>query len=126
MNGLEKKKTEATDVERIEDRPHFNPYMEIFETDEGLTLLADMPGVPKEGLEVTVDDGVLQLRGESRLDLPEAEAVYREFDTGIFHRSFVLPDEIDPEKIEASLDDGVLTVRLPKAERARTRRIELS
>jgi len=126
MNAVDKKDVEKTDVERTVDKPHYTPKVEIFETSEGLTLVAEMPGVPKENINVSVDDGVLTLRGENRLGLPDgARAVYREFDEGVFYRAFTLPENLDTENIVASYEDGVLSLAIPKAERAKPRFIEV-
>ncbi len=100
------------------------PAVDIFETDKGLTLVADLPGVDKEELKIDLDQGLLtvQARGRSHLT---GEPIRREFLHGNFYRQFQLPNEIDSEKIAAEMKNGVLTLLLPKSEAARPRRIEI-
>jgi HSP20 family molecular chaperone IbpA len=126
MDGGNVQKSETREAERTVDRPHFTPRVEIHEIESGLRLRANLPGVPREGLALTVDDGVLRIRGEMRLGLPDAaEALHLEFEEGVWERAFELPEDLDPAKIEARLEDGVLTLDIPKSERALPRRIEV-
>ena len=102
------------------------PAVDIFEDETGLTLLADLPGVPKDGLTVRVDGDTLTIEGEMRLDFPEAmEAAYAEVRAGGFRRSFSLSRDLDAAKSESAFDNGVLRLRIPKAEHAQRRRIEV-
>lgn len=101
------------------------PAVDICETEEGLTLVADIPGVKKEGLSVDVDQGILTISGRSEEGL-QGNAIFREFELAGYYRQFQLPTEIDTEKIAAELKNGVLTLRLPKAEAAKPRRIEIT
>ncbi|MGE4578267.1 MAG: Hsp20/alpha crystallin family protein [Desulfuromonadales bacterium] len=105
-------------------RNYVTPAVDILETDEGLTLLADMPGVSRENLHIGIDKGVLTIEGE--VPPPQGEELYREFSLSAYYRQFQLPDEIDPDKAKAEVRDGVLRLHLPKAEAARPRRIEIS
>jgi HSP20 family molecular chaperone IbpA len=101
------------------------PAVDIYETDDGLTLVADVPGVAKEGLDVGVEDGVLTITGA----VPETgadEATYGEYDLAPYWRQFHLGDELDVEKIHADLSNGVLTVSLPKAEKAKPKKIAVT
>ena len=125
MNA-DKEIIQTAEVERTEDRPHFTPNVGIYETEDGLTLVADLPGVPKGNLSVSVDEGALKIEGSMNLDLPDGiKTVYREFEEGVFQRSFNLPDELDPAKIQANFEDGVLRLHIGKSERAITRQIEV-
>jgi HSP20 family molecular chaperone IbpA len=101
------------------------PAVDIFETDEGITLLADLPGVAKEDLHVDIEQGLLtvQAKGKSYL---KAEPIHREFLPGNFYRQFQLADTFDPEKISAEMKNGVLTLRVPKSEAAKPRHIEIT
>lgn len=101
------------------------PAVDIFETDEGITLLADLPGVAKEDLNVNVEQGLLtvQAKGKSYLDV---EPIQREFLPGNFYRQFKLADTFDAEKISAEMKNGVLTLRVPKSEAAKPRHIEIT
>lgn len=92
---------------------------------DGLVLRADLPGVSKESLELVIEDNILKIFARSATDLPaDAKVVHHEFRMGDFYRSFILSDEVDPDNIKAELEDGVLTLRLPKRQ-TRPRRIEL-
>mgnify|MGYP000971750895 FL=1 len=100
------------------------PAVDIFENDEALTLVADLPGVSKEHLELGIDRQVLTIEG--RFDRAEEGALYREFGGNGFYRRFHLPDNLDLNQTAAELKDGVLTLRLPKAASAKPRRIEVT
>lgn len=105
----------------------FNPPIDIYETPEGLVLYADLPGVTAEGLELQVQDNRLTLYGRvDRRENEEAIVLHMEYQVGDFLRSFILSDEVDHDRIHARLTNGVLRVELPKAPRAKPRRIEVS
>ncbi|MFZ7112685.1 MAG: Hsp20/alpha crystallin family protein [Desulfatiglandales bacterium] len=102
----------------------FTPAVDIFETEQEITLLADMPGVKAKGLNIDLRESVLTLSGN--VDAPEGPqevAVLREYDVGQYYRQFTLSEVIDQSRIEAVLNDGVLKLRLPKVEKATPRRI---
>jgi HSP20 family protein len=100
--------------------------VDIFEDSESLVLTADMPGVSKDHLNVRVEGDTLLLEGDVLFDLPEkAEAVYADVRSTAYRRSFVLSRELDTEKIQANLKDGVLSVRIPKRAAVRPRKIEV-
>ncbi|GHC38478.1 Hsp20/alpha crystallin family protein [Aidingimonas halophila] len=102
------------------------PAVDIYEEDNALYVVADMPGVPHDGLQLEVDNNVLSIEGEISLDMPEGmSAIYAELRGQRFARRFTLSHEIDSEAIEARLENGVLNVRLPKKETHRRRRIEI-
>ncbi len=103
---------------------YIKPVVDIYETEEGLTLVADLPGVEREGLTVDIDKGILTLKGKAQPSL-RGELVHREFALVNYYRQFQLPDEIDVDKVSAQLKDGVLTLGMPKAEAARPRRVEI-
>jgi HSP20 family protein len=105
----------------------FIPATDVFETEGGLTLVMEMPGVSRENLDVSLEDGVLRVEG--RLDYSAyagMEPVYTEYNVGHYARSFSLSDKIDQGAIDAKLEDGVLTLTLPKSPAARPRRIEIT
>lgn len=103
------------------------PAVDIFEDDGGITVLADMPGVRKEGLEVRLDGENLSIEGRVELDLPaEMRALWAEVNMPRFQRSFTLSRELDTARIEANLKDGVLRLRVPKQAHAQPRRIEVA
>lgn len=105
----------------------FTPPIDIFETPEGLVLLADLPGVTIESLELQVQDNKLTLFGKVKQDLPaEARLIHQEYAIGHFLRSFILSDEVDHERITAKLNQGVLEVVLPQLRKTEPRRIPVS
>lgn len=114
---------EATATQRL----LFNPPIDIYETPDGLVLYADLPGVDSEGLDLQVQDNRLTLFGRVTSMVPEsAEMMHQEYQIGDFLRSFILSDEVDHDRIQAKLINGVLRVELPRAARAKPRRIEVS
>ena len=100
------------------------PPVDIYETREGLVVLADVPGVAQEALEVRVDDNVLTIRGHVRHAVP-GDVIYREYELVNFFRQFELPDKVDQSRITADLKCGVLTLNLLKAEEVKPRQIEV-
>jgi HSP20 family protein len=104
----------------------FTPPIDIHESPEGLTLEADLPGATEQNLSVQLEDNVLSLYVKIDSPVPEsARLLHEEYRPGDFQRSFILSDEVDRDRITAELKNGVLRLFLPKAERARTRRIEI-
>jgi HSP20 family molecular chaperone IbpA len=102
----------------------FTPAVDIFETEHELTVLADMPGVKAKDLDIDLRESVLTLSGEVESLEGENEVdVWKEYRTGKYFRQFSLSDEIDQDKIDAALTDGVLHLRLPKVEAATPRKI---
>ena len=102
------------------------PPVDIIENAEGITLTADMPGVSKEALSIGVEGDRLTIEGGVSLnEAPAMHNVYAEVRVARYRRSFVLSRDLDTEKIEARLSHGVLTLHIPKAERAKPRRIEV-
>jgi len=103
------------------------PAIDVFEDAAGITLLADMPGVSRENLDVRLDGETLTVEGALDLDLPQdMRAVWAEVQVPKFRRVFTLSRELDAARIEANLKDGVLNLRLPKMAHAQPRRIEVS
>jgi HSP20 family protein len=102
------------------------PLVDIFETAEGITLRADMPGVSKEGLNVRVDGPNLLVEGTIGI-VPEQKmsALHADIRSTLYRRSFVLGNELEAEKIDANLKDGILTIRIPKRAELRPRKIEV-
>lgn len=102
------------------------PLVDIFETDDGITLQADMPGVSKEGLNLRIDGTNLLVEGTIGI-VPEQKmsALYADVRSTLYRRSFVLGNELEAGNIDANLKDGVLTVRIPKRAELRPRKIEV-
>jgi len=105
----------------------FNPLVDIYETPAELVVVAEMPGAAREDVSVRVDKGVLTVEGEAAFDVPADPfgETYVGFEPGTYFRAFALSDEIDRDKISASVANGVLTVRLPKSETGKSRKIEI-
>ena len=121
----EKKEVVAREEKTIPGR-YFVPYADIYETDDALAVVLEMPGVERKDLDVGLENDVLKVDG--RIDFSkykDMEPVYSEYNVGHYARSFSLSDTIDQEKISASLEDGVLTLTLPKAKRAEPRKIAI-
>ncbi len=103
------------------------PAVDVFEDAFGITLLADMPGVPKDQLELKIEGDALLIEGGVQALTPEGlEAVYAEIRVPRYRRSFTLSRELDTARIEANLKDGVLTLRIPKQAHAQPRRIAVN
>jgi HSP20 family molecular chaperone IbpA len=102
------------------------PPVDVIEDSTGLTLCADLPGVPKDKLRVQVEADTLTIEGEVSFAMPEGmEANYAEVSVPRFRRVFTLSKELDTGKVSAEIKQGVLTLRIPKAEHAQPRRIEV-
>lgn len=114
------------EMEESEHLSSYNlrPAVDIFETDEGLTLVADLPGVTKDELNVDIDQGLLTIKTNAKT-LFAGESIRREFIHGRFFRQFQISDEVDEGKVSAEMKNGVLTLHMPKVEAARPRRIEI-
>ena len=113
-------------AERTRERPLYAPRVDIVETGDALELLADMPGVTRDGVEVTLEQRVLTVRGRAEVRVPVGLApLHLEYEPGDYERSFTLSDVVDPAGIEARVRGGVLQLRLPKAGPAKRQRIEV-
>lgn len=115
--------TEAIAQTRDDSR-YIVPPVDIYENEDALVVVADLPGVKKEDLHINVENGVLTIDGHPSSS-HDGEMVDAEFELLNFYRQFTLSDKVDQEKIEATLACGVLTLELPKAEMAKPRQIEV-
>ncbi|WP_435009947.1 Hsp20/alpha crystallin family protein [Tundrisphaera lichenicola] len=105
---------------------YHTPPIDIHEGPEGLVLEADLPGVSEGQVSIQLEDNVLSLHARVGTPAPEgARVVHEEYRPGDFYRSFILSDEVERSRISAEMKNGVLRLNLPKAERAKTRRIEI-
>ncbi len=108
------------------DTQAMTPRVDVLEDDTGITVIADMPGVSKDSLDIRVENDALAIEGGVSAATPEAmEATYAEVRIPRYRRSFTLSRELDSSRIEAQLKDGVLRVRIPKHEQARPQRISV-
>ncbi len=118
---------ENGDVAATVPRLIFTPPIDIYETEDGLVLLADLPGVSLDSLELQVQDNKLTLFGRVKPPVSaDASLRYQEYQVGDFLRSFILSDEVDHERVTATLNQGVLKVWLPKAKKVLARRIQVT
>lgn len=102
------------------------PDVDISETNEWIRLVADMPGVDQQSVDVSVENNVLTVEGQARVDAPDGhELVGQEYGVGKYRRDFTLSDTVDTEGIRARVRHGVLEVTLPKKEELKTRKIEI-
>jgi len=124
-NDLTQQQSRTVRNTRQDDRA-IRPAVDICEDATGITLQADMPGVPKDGLDIQVDNDSLSIEGEASIATPEnMEALYADISVTRYQRSFSLSSELDASKIDASLKDGVLTLHIPKREEHKPRKIEV-
>lgn len=102
------------------------PAVDIAESESGITLFADMPGVARERLSIKVEGDNLTIEGQAQIDVPEhIDLLHGEVRSPYFRRAFTLSRDLDPAKIEATLRNGVLQMHIPKSEAARPKRIEV-
>ena len=126
-NQLSKKEKPASPgTEQTNRRPLMTPDVDILENGDDILLVADIPGVDEKHLDVEVENRVLTIRGRTAEQEPtNHRLVAGEYSPADFERVFTLSEELDQEKIEASVKNGVLRLRLPKAGQARARKIEV-
>lgn len=116
----------ATTAEPTHTGPVFTPSVDIFETDRDITLLADLPGVATDKLNVDLRENTLTLTGEVEpYENADEEDIFTEYEIGKYYRQFSLSNVIDQGKIDAKLFDGVLRLTLPKVEEAKPRQIKI-
>jgi HSP20 family molecular chaperone IbpA len=121
--GSEVTRTGRQELTRHEQR-YALPPVDIYEKQDALTVLADLPGVPPEGLSVDVENGILTIEGKAQP--AQAESVlWQEFELTSFYRQFRIAETIDTRAIRATLKNGVLDLTLPKAEKAKPRQIPI-
>jgi HSP20 family protein len=118
--------TTQKDPSSPEEQRSILPLVDIFEDDTGITLQADLPGVSQDRLDIQIDNDSLSIAGNIKFDLSEhMDALYADVRASRYQRSFALSRELDRDNIEASLKDGVLTLRIPKRQEHRARKIEV-
>jgi len=124
-NTPPKDRAEAAHAEVTRGGVHFTPPVDIFETDKGLTLYAEVPGVRPEDVDLRYERGELVLHARVRPRHGRGPVLLREYEEGDFYRAFTIHESIDAGRIEAECKNGVLVVHLPKAEAARPRQINV-
>ena len=112
---------ESTKTER-----QYVPEVDIFESSDAVTVKAEMPGVPKDGVRIGLEEGTLTIEGSMTGEVGSGETMLlREFEAGHYLRRFTMAETIDQDKIEATMTNGILTVVLPKREQAKPRQIDV-
>jgi HSP20 family protein len=124
---IEKKESQSPErVERTWSNRTYSPQVDIVEQKEHIVVIADMPGVDENSVDINLEKNVLSIYGRvEEQDFRDYSPVYAEYGIGDYERVFTLSDEIDREKIDATVKNGVLTILLPKAEKARSRKISV-
>jgi HSP20 family protein len=123
LNVQEKRPLDPGSAEHTSTTPQFSPQVDIWESDKGLTVVADMPGVTAEGLNIDLNESVLTIHGHVAPPETNRKILAQEFEVGDYYRQFKLSEDIDKEAIVAAIKDGVLTVTLPKQAPAQPRKI---
>lgn len=125
--SLQKREAETMNsVERTRSGKVFVPAVDIFETDEAVVVVADMPGTTEKSIDITLEQHVLTIQAKVEPHIPDGfDLQYREYETGDYQRSFNLTDSIDRDKIDAAYANGVLTLQLPKIEPAKPKKIQV-
>ena len=122
---LEKQEVETQVTEEpVPQRRTFVPRVNIYEAGDVVVIEADMPGVGQDSVDITLEKNILTIRGEVEMSSPDGyEAAYAEYRIGDYERKFALSDEVDLDKIDATMKNGVLRLTLEKAEEAKARKI---
>ncbi len=124
--ALQGKKELAPAQERTEAGKFYSPYTDIYETSDAVVVAMEVPGVERSSIDIRLDKGVLTVTGNVDPNrYQDLTPIYSEYNVGNFVRSFTLSTNIASDEISASVADGVLTVRLPKAKEALARRIDI-
>ena len=121
---IQEKKTAGPGDESTKNEACFAPHVDIFETEKEVIVIADMPGVTPEGVSLALEENILTIQGQRTVPQRPGRIILEEYENGNYLRRFTVAESIDQERIEASLADGVLRVRLPKAAPAQPRKIQ--
>jgi HSP20 family molecular chaperone IbpA len=123
---LKKEAATPEGVERTRPEKVYTPAVDIIEKKDEIIVTADMPGVDERSVDITLEKNILTIYGRVDAELPKSHRlVYAEYGTGDYSRSFTLSEEVDRDRIQATVKNGVLRLVLPKAAAAKTRKIEV-
>ncbi len=122
---VQEKQMVTQDSETTKPDRYFVPAVDIFEDDEKVTVVAEMPGVKNTGVDVALEDDVLTIRGERMPEKVEGRVLLQEYESGSYLRRFTVAETIDQDKIHATMRDGLLRVELPKSAPAKPRKIKV-
>lgn len=121
-----KKQADSGDIERTSTRRTFIPNTDIIEQEDTLLVLMDIPGAVEDNIEVNLEDNILTVTAKIDAETYDGyRPLYQEYQVGDFQRSFRLIEDFDSDKIEATLKQGVLTLTLPRSEKAKPRKIQI-
>lgn len=128
VKELQKKEAETPEAgERTRACRIYSPQVDIIERQEDIVVIADMPGVDEKAVEITLEQNVLTIYGKIDADIPKGHRLsFTEYGIGDYQRVFTLSDEVDKDRIHATVKNGVLKLVMPKAESARTRKIPIN
>ena len=127
VQEAEKREVAETGVERTRECPCFVARADVYETDDAIFVVADMPGVDEGSVDITLEDNVLTINGYVDPEPPEGYGLaYAEYRVGDYMRAFTLSDQIERDGIEATVRDGVLRLVLPKVEEVKKRKIAIT
>ncbi|HSV86825.1 MAG TPA: Hsp20/alpha crystallin family protein [Levilinea sp.] len=119
--------TVTEETERTRDQQVYIPRADIYETEDAMIVLADVPGVDEKSVDITIEKNVLTINAFVEVEQPENyRCTYAEYGVGDFERRFILSNQVNRDEIEASVKDGVLRLRLPKSKEAKTRKISVT
>jgi len=124
---IQKKEAQVQEgVERTRERKVYTPHVDIVEKKEDIVLIADMPGVDEKSVDITLEKNMLTIHGSTTLEIPGGKRLaVSEYGIGDYQRVFKLSDEVDRNRIQASVKNGVLKLILPKAEAEKAKKIEV-
>ncbi|MBP8979707.1 MAG: Hsp20/alpha crystallin family protein [Syntrophobacterales bacterium] len=112
--------------ERTRNRKVYVPKVDIYETKDAMVLIADMPGVDEQSVDITLEKNILTITGNVESETyADKTLAYAEYDTGDYQRAFTISDEVDQDRIAATVKNGVLRLKLPKAEKAKAKKIAI-
>ena len=120
---VQEKQSARAQGDHTKNEIYYAPQVDIYETEQEVVVVADVPGVLPEGVDVSLEDNVLTIQGRRDVEQHGGRMVLEEYEPGHYLRRFTVAETIDQERIEASLADGVLRVRLPKAAPAQPKKI---
>lgn len=123
---IQDKKAATPHGETTKNERYFAPHVDIFETDKEVTVMADMPGVTTEGIDLSLEENILTIQGHRPAMKQAGRVILEEYESGHYLRRFTVAETIDQNLIEASLADGVLKVRLPKTGPTQPKKIEVT
>lgn len=127
MQVQEQELIPESETERTRECTCFVPRADVYETEENVFVVVDMPGVNEENIDITLENNILTITGNTTLESPaEYSLAFGEFEPGDYERSFRITDRINREGIQANYKDGVLRLTLPKAEEAKLRKISVT